>query len=115
MKTWIPPTAAEVERVLKEMVRRIVEGFDPEKIILFGSQARGDAGPDSDIDLLVVMETESKREATLQIGVALNAMGVPKDVIVVTPDEFDRRKGIVGTIAYPAYHEGRILYERPRS
>jgi hypothetical protein len=37
-----------------------------------------------------------------------------KDIIVVTPDEFERRKDIVGTVAYPAHHEGRVLYERPR-
>lgn len=114
MKTWTPPTAEEIERAIQEMVRRIVEGFDPEKIILFGSQARGDAGPDSDVDLLVVMETGSKRDAAVRIGVALHAMGVPKDVIVITPDEFERRKNIVGTVAYPAHHEGRILYERTR-
>lgn len=114
MKTWTPPTAAEVERAIQEMVRRIVEGFDPEKIILFGSQARGDSGPDSDVDLLVIMDTAAKRDAAVRIGVALHALGVPKDVIVITPGEFERRKNIVGTVAYPAHHEGRILYERPR-
>lgn len=114
MKAWTPPTPAEVEEKIQEMVRRIVGGFDPEKIILFGSRARGDAGPDSDVDLLVVMQTESKREAAVRIGVALDAMGIPKDVLVITPDEFERRKNIVGTAAYPAHHEGRILYERSR-
>jgi predicted nucleotidyltransferase len=113
MKTWTPPTPAEVEEKIQEMVRRIVEGFDPERIILFGSWARGDAGPDSDVDLLVVMETESKHEAAVQILVTLDVMGIPKDVIVVTPEEFERRKEIVGSIAYPAHHEGRLLYERP--
>jgi predicted nucleotidyltransferase len=113
MKTWTPPTRAEIEQALQEMVRRIVERFDPEKIILFGSQARGDAGPDSDIDLLVVMETDSRRRSAVEIGVALHAMGIPKDVVVITPEEFERRKDIVGTVAYPAHHEGRRLYERP--
>jgi len=112
MKTWTPPTPAEVERAIQEMVRRIVEGFDPEKIILFGSQARGDAGPDSDVDLLVVMNTASKRHTTRDIRVALDAMGMAKDVVVITPDEFERHKDIVGTIAHPAHHEGRMLYER---
>lgn len=112
MTTWTPPTTAEVEAKIQEMVRRIVEGFEPEKVILFGSYARGDAGPDSDVDLLVIMPTESKRDTTISIGVALHAMGLPKDVVVLTPDEFERRKDIVGTIAYPAHHEGRVLYER---
>lgn len=112
MKAWTPPTPAEVERAIQEMVRRIVEGFDPEKIILIGSQARGDAGPESDIDLLVIMDTESKKQATREIRMALDAMGIPKDIVVITPEEFERRKDIVGTIAYPGHHEGRTLYER---
>lgn len=112
MTTWTPPTAAEVEAKIQEMVRKIVEKFQPEKIILFGSWARGDAGPDSDVDLLVIIPTASKKETTRQIGVTLHAMGIPKDVVVTTPEEFERRKNIVGTIAYPANREGRVLYER---
>ena len=112
MTTWTPPTPAEVEAKIQEMVRRIVTGFDPERIILFGSYARGDVGPDSDVDLLVVMKTESRKQSTRDIRVALGVMGIPKDVIVNTPDEFERRKNIVGSIAYPAHHEGRVLYER---
>lgn len=112
MKIWTPPTPAEIEQAIQEMVRRIVAGFEPEKIILFGSQARGDAGPDSDVDLLVVMETAAKRDTTRDIRMALDAMGIPKDVVVITPDEFERYKDIVGTVAYPAHHEGRVLYER---
>jgi predicted nucleotidyltransferase len=112
MKTWTPPTAAEVERVLQEMVRRIVEGFDPEKIILFGSQARGDAGPDSDIDLLVVMETDSRRRSAVAIRMALDDIVIPKDVAVIPPGEFSRGRDVVGTIAYAAEHEGRVLHER---
>lgn len=98
MTTWTPPTTAEVEAKIQEMVRRIVEKFQPEKIILFGSWARGDAGPDSDVDLLVIMSTASKKETTHQIGVTLHAMGISKDVVVTTPEEFERR--------------GRTLYER---
>jgi predicted nucleotidyltransferase len=112
MKAWTPPTRAEVDQAIQEMVRRIVTGFDPERIILFGSQARGDAGPDSDVDLLVILDTESQKQVTREILMALGAMGIPKDIVVITPDEFERRKDIVGTIAYPAHHEGRVLYER---
>ena len=112
MTIWIPPTPAEVAEKIQEMVRRIVEGFKPEKIILFGSQARGDTGPDSDVDLLVVMNTESRKQSTREIRMALDAMGMPKDIVVITPEEFERGKEIVGTIAHPAHHEGRILYER---
>ena len=98
---------------IEEMVRRIVEGFDPEKIILFGSQAREEAGADSDADLLVVMRVEgSKRKKAIEIDLALADLGVPKDILVVTPEEVERYRDIVGTIIYPALREGKVLYER---
>ena len=99
------------QKLIREMVNRIVRRFDPEKVILFGSYATGKAGPDSDVDLLVVMPViGSKRKKAVEIGVALHDMGVAKDVIVVRPDEFEWRKDIIGTIEWPAAHEGKILY-----
>lgn len=95
------------------MVERIVRQFLPEKIILFGSHARGDAGPDSDVDLLIVMPVVgSKREKAVEIGVALHDIRVPKDLIVVTPEEFAWRKDTIGTIEWPAWREGKVLYAR---
>lgn len=114
MTTWTPPTAEEVEAKIQEMVRRVVARFDPEKIILFGSQARGDASADSDVDLLVVMPTESKRQAAVAIRMSLDDIGIPKDVVVVPPDEFEQDRDVVGTVVYPAIREGRVLYERQR-
>lgn len=85
--------------------------FKPEKVILFGSHASGTAGPDSDVDLLVVMPVSgSKRSKAVEIGVFLHDMNVAKDVIVVRPDEFEWRKDIVGTIEWPAAHDGKVLY-----
>ncbi|MFN2421703.1 MAG: excisionase family DNA-binding protein [Gemmatimonadota bacterium] len=110
--TW-PLEREEVEAAIDEMVRRIVEQFDPERIILFGSHARGDPGPDSDVDLLVVMEFEGlKREKQIEIRVALHDIRVPKDIVVATPDEIERYRDIIGTIIRPALREGRTLYER---
>jgi predicted nucleotidyltransferase len=101
------------DREIQEMVNRIVERFDPEKIILFGSHARGDAGPDSDVDLLVVMSVVgSKRDKMVEIGVALHDITLPKDIIVTTPEDFEWRKEIVGTIERPAVREGKVLYAR---
>jgi predicted nucleotidyltransferase len=114
MTTWTPPTREQVERAIQEMVRRIVERFDPDKVILIGSQARGDAGPDSDVDLVVVMDTDSRRRSAVEIRMALDDMVIPKDVVVMTPEEFERRRDIVGTLAYPAAREGRLLHERRR-
>ncbi len=99
------------QKLIREMVNRIVRRFEPEKVILFGSYATGNAGPDSDIDLLVVMPVMgSKRKKAVDIGVALHDMGVAKDVIVVRPEEFEWRKDIIGTIEWPAAHEGKVLY-----
>jgi uncharacterized protein len=100
-------------KMISEMVNRIVEHFDPEKIILFGSHARGEAGKDSDVDLLVVMPvTGSKRKKMVEIGVALHDIPLAKDIIVTTPEDFEWRKEIVGTIERPAAREGEVLYAR---
>jgi predicted nucleotidyltransferase len=95
------------------MVRRLVQQFDPEQIILFGSQARGDAGPDSDVDLMVVMPVKgSKRDKRIELQLALDDILVAKDIVVVTPEEFRRNRNIPGTIERPAVLEGRVLYAR---
>ena len=103
------------KKMISEMVNRIVEHFDPEKIILFGSSARGDAGPDSDVDLLVVMPVRgSKREKQLEIRSLLHGIRLAKDIVVSRPEDFDWRKDVVGTIEYPATKEGKVLYARDR-
>ncbi len=105
---------ATARKQIREMVKRIVRQFRPEKIILFGSQARGQAGPDSDVDLLIVMDVKgSKRHKAVEIGVELGDIPISKDIIVTTPEEFAWRKDIVGTIERPAYKEGEVLYARP--
>ena len=105
--------ARDVEAKLGEMVRRIVDGFHPQKIILFGSRARGDAAPDSDADLLVVMHVKgSRRRQAARMDEALAGIGLPKDIIIVTPSEFERLRHVVGGIVYPAVREGRVLYDR---
>ena len=110
MKKAGRPLEAEIRR----MTNRIVRRFHPHQIILFGSHARGDAGPDSDVDLLVVMPVEgSRREKAIEIGVALHDIRVPKDIVVTTPEEFAWRKEMIGTIERPAAREGRVLYARP--
>jgi predicted nucleotidyltransferase len=100
------------EPMIREIVQRIVEAVAPEKIILFGSAARGDMGPDSDIDLLVVKAGSRGRETARiirrnLIGVA---PGLPKDVIVVTPEDIERHRDTIGFIIRPALKEGRVVY-----
>ena|SRR4030042_2200761 len=101
----------QTEKAIKEMVRRIVAQFQPEKIILFGSHARDTAGRDSDVDLLVVMPVRgSKLKTELQIQTILDDIRLCKDVIVSDPADFEWRKDVVGTIEWPANHEGKVLY-----
>ncbi len=107
-------TDKTTEQAIQMMVDRLVERFDPDQIILFGSQARGTAGPGSDVDLLVIMPVSgSKRARQLELRIALHDIAVPKDIILATPDEVARRRDIVGTIIRPALREGRVLYARP--
>lgn len=113
MKSQVETISDSVEEAIDEMVRRIVDRFDPEQIILFGSHARGAAGPDSDVDLLVVMPVAgSKREKQLEVRLALHDLSLPKDVIVTTPEDFAWRKEVPGTIERPASREGRVVYAR---
>ena len=101
------PTQATIGR----MVKRIVKKFAPEQVILFGSHARGNAGRDSDVDLLVVMKFEgSARDKGLEIVQALHDLLVSVDVIVSSPGDFAWRKDVVGTIEWPAAREGKVLY-----
>ena len=102
-----------VRKTIDRLVRRIVRRFNPEKVILFGSYARGQAGPDSDVDLLVVMPVEgSKREKQLEVRMSLPSVRLDVDVIVTRPEDFAWRKDVVGTIEWPASHEGQVLYAR---
>ncbi len=106
-------SAVRVSEKIAEMVRRIVIGFDPDRIVLFGSHARGTADPDSDVDLLVVMPvTGSKRQQAVEIDLALADVGMSKDVLVVTPEEVARNRDMPGHIVEPALREGKVLYER---
>lgn len=102
------------QQLIQVMVQRLVKQFDPEQIILFGSQAQGVAGPDSDVDLLVVAPVPfaQKRKRQVEMRVALHDVHVPKDIILVTPEEVKRDRYIVGTLIYPALREGKILYVR---
>jgi predicted nucleotidyltransferase len=111
----MPRTAKTMttQAYIDRMVKRIVKRFHPEMIILFGSQARGDAGPDSDVDLLVVMPFPvSAFEQSVEIRGALHDIRIPFDIVVTSPADFAWRKDIVGTIEWPATREGKVLYAR---
>ena len=97
--------------VLGEIVRRIVEVARPDRIILFGSGARGYLTPDSDLDFLIIKSGIShRRPVTQKIYRALVGIAVPIDVVVVTPDDVIALRDRVGTIVGPALREGREVY-----
>lgn len=95
-------------------VERLVAEFGPLRVVLFGSRARGDARPDSDVDLLVVMpRLDNKRRLTRAMLHALDDRVVPVDIVVTDPHEIERRGDLVGSVLRPALREGQVLYERP--
>lgn len=96
--------------VLDEIVRRVVEVAEPERIILFGSAARGESRPDSDIDLLVVKEGAHRRKLSQAIYRRLLGIGRSVDVVVVTPEDIERYRDAVGLVIRPALEEGRTIY-----
>jgi len=98
------------EEILQEIVRRIVAAVQPEKIILFGSAAREDMGPDGDLDFLVIKSCKNRRETARRIRRKLIGIGIPKDIIVATPEDIERYKDTIGLIYRPALSEGKMLY-----
>ena len=101
------------QTLLDEIRRRLVEQFCPDRIILFGSQARGTADDHSDVDLLVICNVTDRRHQMLEMDRALRGLGIARDIVVLTPEEFERDRLICGTGARPASTEGVQLYAVP--
>jgi predicted nucleotidyltransferase len=102
----------EAEALLQEIVRRLVETFRPERIYLFGSRARGDWHLNSDYDLMVVVpESDQPAHRRAQLAYqALYGVGIPKDVVVWTRQEFDHYLPVAASLAATVAREGRLLY-----
>jgi len=102
------------EADLRKAVDVLVDRFRPHRVILFGSHARGTADDHSDVDLLVVCPVGGSRRA-LQVAMdrLLRGCRFARDIVILTPEEFQRDRHIPGTVARPAWLEGRVLYERP--
>jgi predicted nucleotidyltransferase len=97
---------------LAEVVHRIVEVAQPEKIILFGSAVRGQMGPNSDLDLLVVKSDVHRRRLAQAIYRHLIGVGCPVDIVVVTPEDISRYGNAIGLVLKTALREGRVVYEQ---
>ena len=97
---------------LAEALRRLVEAYRPERIYLFGSVARGDAGPDSDYDLLVVVPNDAapeRRRSRLAYD-GLRGTGIAADVLVCTTSYFDDRRLLNASLPGAVLREGRLLH-----
>ena len=99
------------QQILDDIIRRIIEVAQPEKIILFGSAARGEMNRHSDVDLLVVKEGMHRRDMAGRIYENLWGVGAAVDVVVVTPADVERYKDSHALVIKPALREGRVVYE----
>ena len=100
--------------LLADIVRRIVETAQPEKIILFGSRARGDARADSGFDVLVIQESDEPRyRRSAPLYVALADLPAEVEVMVYTPEEVEEWSQVPQAFVTTAVCEGTTIYERP--
>ncbi len=109
MKTFTPP------EIVQRICDRIVFEYEPDRVLLFGSYARGTQMPDSDVDLVVISSKEKnlpRYKRGLSTRIALSELDVPKDILFLTEEEFARWEGVTGSLASTISREGVSLYER---
>lgn len=102
------------QEVIEGMTRRLVEFYRPVRIYLFGSEARGEGGPDSDLDFLVVVSDDTPEQVmrTSEGYSLLSGFGTPKDVITWRQSDFqDRANYVVASLPATVVREGKLLYE----
>jgi predicted nucleotidyltransferase len=102
-----PSTRFPEPATLAELVRRIVEVARPDRIVLFGSAARGEMRPDSDL-IVVRSGVEHRRRLAQEIYISLSGVGVGVDLIVLTPEDLEAQRDSVGSIVGPAQQQGAV-------
>ena len=101
------------EVVIEKVVRKLVDAIDPDRIILFGSRARGDSSPDSDMDILIIKDCDEIPYRRAQRAYRLlSDLGVPKDIIWRTPAEIEEWSSVPNYVTTRALLEGKVLYEK---
>lgn len=97
--------------VLRDIIRRVVKAAHPGQIVLFGSAARGEMGPNSDVDLLIVKQGKfNRRRLTAKIYHHLYGAEAAVDAVVVTPEEVERYRDTPWLVIFPALREGKVVY-----
>ena len=100
--------------LLDHVIKTIVDRFHPNRIVVFGSHARGEAGPDSDLDLFIEMETSRRPpERAIEVSEVFGLRPWPMDIVVYTPEEVRRLRDVKGSLLSMIEKEGKVLYERP--
>ncbi|RJR43009.1 MAG: nucleotidyltransferase domain-containing protein [Deltaproteobacteria bacterium] len=106
------PSGLPDDEVLREILRRLVTAFQPERVYLFGSKARNDASPDSDYDLMIVVADDAppeKRRSRLAYQ-ALRGTRAAADILVWTKEAFDSRLHLPASLPATIAREGKLLY-----
>ena len=100
-------------QAILDAARRAAEAAScPAEVLLFGSYARGDADPGSDLDLMVIEDqVDDKTSEYLKIHRAVGSMGVGVDIVVISREDFERRRQVPGTVPYWAAREGRCVHD----
>lgn len=111
MATANTPIWAPTPEKMQAAIKRLVAVAQPTKIILFGSQACGDADDHSDVDLLVIKPHVADRyEEIIELDRSLTGILIPVDILLVSESEFEERADQPGTVERAARQEGRVLY-----
>lgn len=113
MTVWATPSSGGIldQSILSRIVRRVVEAAQPDRIILFGSAARGEMNRHSDVDLLVVKAGAHRRKTAELIRRNLRGVGAAVDLVVVTPEDIERYGNTHALVIKPALAEGMVVYE----
>jgi len=99
--------------IIRRVVKTIVREFQPEKIILFGSQARGKPRWDSDLDILIIGESDLRPvDRSVAVRMLFLDQGFPMDIIYYTPEQVNRWKEVRGSWIHYLVHEGKVIYAR---
>lgn len=102
---------SKIYKKIREVADKIAKEHQPEKIILFGSYAWGEPGPDSDVDLFIIKETENMRETAMKIDGSIFPRPFPIDLIVYTPAKLRRELNLEEPFVSKITKEGKVLFK----